>query len=473
MAKLFNRAKMTTSTTGTGTITLGSAASGFQSFADAGVVNGDVVQYVIEEGSNFEIGTGTYSSTGTSLTRSPTESSNSDAAITLAGDATVSITAVAADMNRLQHNGSTKVSATSTGASITGNLAITGTIPAGKLTGALPAIDGSALTGIVSIPAGVIVMWSGAISAIPSGWVICDGLNGTPDLTDRFVIHADADTGGTRNVDATGGANTVTLATGNLPSHTHSFSANATTGAAGGHTPAGNISNAGNHTHSADGNLATASAGAHSHNVSGNTSNTGSHSHSADGNLTAASAGAHSHTLSGNTSNAGSHTHNGSTSTAGNHTHNITIQSEYFQGAAAAIKVHYDRWNGVAMTKTTDGGGSHSHNMSLDSGGAHSHTLSGNTSNTGAHTHDITGNTSNAGAHSHNVSGNTSNTGAHTHDVTGNTSGAGSHGHNFSGTAVGNHTHSVSVSGTSGSTGSGSAVTITPKFYALAFIMKT
>jgi hypothetical protein len=37
------------------------------------------------------------------------------------------------------------------------------------------------------IPSGVIVMWSGTLSSIPSGWVLCDGSNGTPDLRDRFI----------------------------------------------------------------------------------------------------------------------------------------------------------------------------------------------------------------------------------------------------------------------------------------------
>ncbi len=98
MAVLKNRAKMSTSTTGTGTITLGSAESGYQSFADAGVANADVVRYVIEDGSNFEIGTGTYTSSGTLLSRTVSESSNSNNAINLSGSATVFIGATAEDI---------------------------------------------------------------------------------------------------------------------------------------------------------------------------------------------------------------------------------------------------------------------------------------------------------------------------------------------------------------------------------------
>lgn len=143
MAKFFNRAKMTTTTTGSGTVTLGSASNGFQSFAGAGVSDGDVVQYVIEDGVNFEIGTGTYSSSGTSLTRTPSESSNSNNAISLSGSATVSITAVADDLNRLQHAGSDKVTVSSTGASVTGNLAVTGTVDGRDV-----AADGTKLDGI-------------------------------------------------------------------------------------------------------------------------------------------------------------------------------------------------------------------------------------------------------------------------------------------------------------------------------------
>ena len=55
-----------------------------------------------------------------------------------------------------------------------------------------------------AIPIGCIVLWSGAVNAVPSGWRLCDGTNGTPDLRDRFVIGARADSNGTATTFVTG-----------------------------------------------------------------------------------------------------------------------------------------------------------------------------------------------------------------------------------------------------------------------------
>lgn len=97
-AKLFNGARMTTATTGTGTITLGSAVSGFLTFAQAGIANGDKVSYSIKDGVQLEMGRGVYTSSGTTLTRSVLKSTNSNSAITLSGAAEVMITALAEDV---------------------------------------------------------------------------------------------------------------------------------------------------------------------------------------------------------------------------------------------------------------------------------------------------------------------------------------------------------------------------------------
>ena len=68
-----------------------------------------------------------------------------------------------------------------------------------------------------TIPAGMISLWYGSIGSVPTGWYLCDGSNGTPDLRDKFIIAA----GSTYSVGATGGTSTVTLTTNELPAHSH------------------------------------------------------------------------------------------------------------------------------------------------------------------------------------------------------------------------------------------------------------
>lgn len=73
-----------------------------------------------------------------------------------------------------------------------------------------------------TIPLGVITLWYGSIGSVPTGWYLCDGANGTPDLRDKFIVAA----GSTYAVGATGGsANSVVV------SHDHTYST--TTGSGG------------------------------------------------------------------------------------------------------------------------------------------------------------------------------------------------------------------------------------------------
>ena len=77
-------------------------------------------------------------------------------------------------------------------------------------------ILGTAAT-VTAVPSGGIIMWSGSISSVPSGYYLCDGSNGTPNLKDSFVVGA----GNTYSVGNTGGfTSSVTSNVGtNLPTY--------------------------------------------------------------------------------------------------------------------------------------------------------------------------------------------------------------------------------------------------------------
>ena len=113
--------------------------------------------------------------------------------------------------------------------------------------------NGSNLTGIEAFVTGMILLWSGSAGSIPSGFVLCNGSNGTPDLRGRFVVGYH-DGNGDYDVNDTGGAASVTLSTSQIPSHSHTTN---------------------NHTHSFSSSHTHGVSGS----VSGSTNTTGSHSH--------------------------------------------------------------------------------------------------------------------------------------------------------------------------------------------------
>jgi len=122
--------------------------------------------------------------------------------------------------------------------------------------------------GTVTIPdaftTGMIILWSGTTATIPTGWALCNGTNGTPNLTDRFVVGAGsnygvAQTGGSK--DAIVVAHNHDASTGEAGSHSHTytkpsgstqFQSGGAVGGASGLTSSTttNTSSVGNHTHS-------------------------------------------------------------------------------------------------------------------------------------------------------------------------------------------------------------------------------
>jgi hypothetical protein len=201
------------------------------------------------------------------------------------------------------------------------------------------------------VPKGVVVLWSGSAGNIPSGWALCNGANGTPDLQAKFVVGA----GSTYAVGATGGAT----------SHTHD---------------------------TAIGSPTAASAGAHSHTTATGSTGTGTsgseaaHTHSVDPPSTTTSSDAHTH--SGGTLDIDREVGPGGSghSCSGGYYLSITTGS-----SAQVMNVC---WNGATSSD------SHSHTVNIAAfasaaGSAHSHSVPAlsipalGTDSQGAHTHTV------------------------------------------------------------------------------------
>jgi hypothetical protein len=111
--------------------------------------------------------------------------------------------------------------------------------------------------------AGMIMLWSGSSATIPSGWLLCNGLNGTPDLRNRFVVGATS----TYAVGATGGsanaivvAHTHTGTTSTIGNHVHNYLTRGIT--ASQDTPPQGFTRTGNLTGE---NVDSSGAGSHNH----------------------------------------------------------------------------------------------------------------------------------------------------------------------------------------------------------------
>ena len=164
--------------------------------------------------------------------------------------------------------------------------------------------SGANLTGIEAFVTGMILLWYGNTGNIPSGFVLCDGNNSTPDLRDRFVIGA----GSAYSPGNTGGSSSVTLSTSQLPSHTHSLSASGTTGGGGSHRHYG-FANATGGQQRTGSNLSAnnfAAKGTGAGNIYETYNITTAGNDASAGKTSEASSHTHSFSLSGNTGSAGS-----------------------------------------------------------------------------------------------------------------------------------------------------------------------
>ena len=366
-----------------------------------------------------------------------------------------------------------------------------------------------------NLPIGTIIMWGktanpcqtttdsthNRTSQFPKGWYVCNGSNGTPNLSDKFI----KGTATLTSVGGTGGSHTKTLATTNLPSHSHTLNSH-THSYTHGHSVPSNGAHTHSYTHSH--NASSNSTGAHTHTINSNTVNEGttySHSRTVGG-------GMHLHNISyakGNISsiNSTSYTLNQESSSS------VTWFMSYLPGHDHGVRDFYMIPNKNETNSLTGGSGdtaiiengavglSNITKRSQTDGGDRRHILYAThrtwirgMTNNGQSTSpslDSTPHTNinttapglwyalgSSGVHTHNLVNTSHNhtcvsNGAHQHTITvnsggGNTSSSGAHTHTIPSTIF---TTGV-ASGNTGSVGSGTAFDIQPAYYQVVFIMR-
>jgi hypothetical protein len=207
------------------------------------------------------------------------------------------------------------------------NVNIDGTLNAGSTNVSALTVNGVVIqSGYIPIT-GMIVMYNG--STAPTGWAVCDGLNGTPDLRDKFIVGANP----SKLLNTSGGSTT----TSNHDGHSHTLSGTA----AAGTTDSGGA----DHSHSIAHDHGCSDAGSHDHNGSvGGPTSSG----------TAATGNTRAYATSG-------HAHNFNTNSGGTHAHNI-VASNAGSGNSNAWS-HSHGQNAVSISGSAVSAGAHSHTI--------------------------------------------------------------------------------------------------------------
>lgn len=173
----------------------------------------------------------------------------------------------------------------------------------------------------VSVPQGVLNLWSGTIATIPSGYVLCNGSNSTPDLRDKFVVGAKQDDTGVAKTNLTG---SLTQTGGNYSTTTSVAGSHSHTGVTGDHTLI--ETEIPSHKHYLFGDSASSGSGIVTNDIVGKLSN--GTSENWDYRLQKSTGATANTGLSGATGGSQAHSHTISTEAA--HSHSFTTEPPYY-----------------------------------------------------------------------------------------------------------------------------------------------